>query len=441
MSENTELRLAAMTNSAMILQNRFRGSSGNPELTDMLDLFRLFAIRYFTFLKEKSKTADLLKSDELLDDVLTNFQEIWSNISRTCEQHLAFPAKMAEVNAKAQAYYDLFSGGKRAKAKTIVYFEKQTAITRYDFMAYALVSLPLQYLNDPANWQGLAHEIGHHIYWNSGATSDDVANLQKELRRRIWQALTAGVNSANYEDFAHLSALSDLWVYWLEETFADISGTLMAGWDYVLSGINIIADDFRVLKLLLDEEDEHPSPSIRPLIALAVLDEVVDSEDSKASEIAVLRQRWQAILAQASHDSAVSSTSNGLQENEIIRSIPKVVRAILATPWPDQNGVHKPFRDLFNYTTWLPDTPSILYLGEQVQSEHQTFSKVGSDPNIDSLFERAKGVVRVRERIKTSADVKRAKILDVIASFALYDDAEICRCGKCGKRCCKCPGS
>lgn len=308
---------------------------------------------------------------KLVSQAANRMIDEWHTINRACEQRqltpdaegLNIPDKIATATQRAKHYYDVFQGFKFKGDEPVVYFDKQYHITRYAFTPYALIALPLPALLDE-HWEALAHELGHHIYWNSFRLNrlEPIHNqLRMQLLQNLRPTMLTQPDSVNghFQQFYYPSLLAVLWMRWLEETFADVCGTLMAGPAYVQSSMDLAETIIRDgLEQKIAEDDEHPSPFIRPLIAIQTMEWALSqggvwSISPPISNPQDMRGDWKAkldrlLLTPKGKDRPELRTVVGLTEQQISRSIGTVVKTILETPWvKDEDGKEVPFGQLF----------------------------------------------------------------------------------------------
>ncbi|MBL8155423.1 MAG: hypothetical protein JNM70_14660 [Anaerolineae bacterium] len=309
--------------------------SDHPQLQLLVESMQTFTRDYLAYI-------DLVGAEDRhnrMSTAMSRIQEEWANISRAYEQRQVefYKNKLDAAEKQAQTYYRRFHGDRYTQVP-VVYFEKLFAISRFLFTPHALISFPIQFHDPEVNqWHALAHELGHHIYWNS-LEFDEYEPVHKRLRNALLQTLAP--TRDRYEQFLIESKLFEVWSFWLEETFADIAGTLMAGVSYAQSAQQTALQFLpgRMLETPTGKGDfaEHPSPLIRPLIALETLKWVSGqpstSQGSSAAlevEIAGLQGRWNTITNLLSNHYTIQDV--GIVR--IMETIPNVVRTILNFPW------------------------------------------------------------------------------------------------------------
>lgn len=399
--------LAIVDGLADCWQERF---TGEP-LANVLKEFEQFARNYFVYFCTKVEPKTKLSHE--LNTALGSLQEQWAVISRACEQREIpeFKDRLKDADKQAKEYYERFHGYKADDVKPITYFEKLYAITRYVFTRYPLISIPLQVFNDDTQWQGLAHELGHYIYWNSTELSK-YQGVQGWLRDAVLKALS--VSTENYDDFQEQAKVAGIWMNWLEETFADVCGTLLAGPTYVISAQRRLEETASTPERIHDDE-VHPSLYLRPLIALETLAWVAEQPDASAQKaeleqtVRSLRERWDKHrpgCRRGTHE------ASDLKMRKIEDRAGAVVRAILGDSkdgdgsgtWVKGDGQAADLGQLIDYKPWLDDWQRVQ--GEvQVALSPQPTSVAGlapePSPEFDALVEYLK-----KERRYTDKQVR-----------------------------------
>ncbi|MCQ3974650.1 MAG: hypothetical protein DPW09_14505 [Anaerolineae bacterium] len=303
----------------------------------MLEAFNRFAPNYFNFFTQGESEADRAKE---LNSALNRLQQQWELISRVCAQReiREFQEALELADGKAKVLYDYYKGYKATTLSPVTYFEKIFGITRSPFTPYpALISIPFQVFDNPNEWQALAHELGHYIYWNS-AELKDYRQVQARLKDVVLKALNLPVE--NYEAFQKKSKLINIWTNWLEETFADICGALLVGPLHVVSALRIADETAFAPAQLIRDDGEHPAPYLRPLIGLKTLVWVAEQAHNYSQSmqdlkdiIKLLEGHWTILQQKAG---AESSEISGVKLSELEASVGEVVQAILGNesgPW------------------------------------------------------------------------------------------------------------
>ncbi|MCX6646503.1 MAG: hypothetical protein NTY09_09120 [bacterium] len=159
----------------------------------------------------------------------------------------------------------------------------------------ALVSIPRKGTTSVWNWLALPHEIGHNIF-------DNVIGYERELGRKIRTALSGEkfkIIGGRLPYGLRKNALMEIiWTFWLDETMADIIGTLFAGPAYVMArqedscdvaadigGAHITLWDVKSMDMM-----KHPVCHFRVCICTEILRRIGFAGDAAELDI-----RWQDI--------------------------------------------------------------------------------------------------------------------------------------------------
>lgn len=260
-------------------------------LNSLIQSFQTFADEYAAALDNANQSGQL---PFLLHSGTERLLQEWDILSRACEQRkeslddrrmVAEQGNVGELLKMADDRLAGFCARWRPPASAayvslqtpVVYFEKLYRISRALFApGIPVVSIPLSDYDAPDRWQALAHEMGHHVFWNA-VTVDEFSGLQTRLRQAVGKAVLErfGVTDYSSLDKSPLLARLDLWGHWLEEVFADICGVLFAGPAFAHSAQELAAASINTLDDLVGADDQaHPSLYLRPLIALQVLREM-----------------------------------------------------------------------------------------------------------------------------------------------------------------------
>lgn len=397
-----------------------RDFAADTRIKELLAEFALFARNYYAFFA----TSDPATSrPHELSKALRSLQHEWETISRACGQRKMdeFKAYLVDADGQAQEYYDSFLGYKPTDVPPITYFGKLYAISRYVFTPYPLISIPLLVYNRADRWQALAHELGHFIYWHS-ATLSQYRQIHTRLRNRVLEALE--IRTRDYVDFRKQSKIFDIWMRWIEEAFADICGTLLAGPEYALSGQAMIAERCFTVDDLIEDDEEHPLPYLRPLLATETLRWVAeqltdpDAKQNLEERIEDLETRWQTCLGQ-NRDKArkqIHQISN-LPVGNVEDTAKAVVRAILGGgetdshygPWVQADGQPRGLGELVDYNTWLSSlqgsqAAGLSAAGPELEIEVRVPQDIAPDPS--SSFETL--VAHLKQEHRYDSKVRKA---------------------------------
>lgn len=290
---------------------RFVNSNGEGDgnLARFLHEFDNFSQAYFDYIITKMPPSvrdnpRFVRRD--LRRVLDNLQRNWGELLAVCNQRENENLSEALCNAdkEARAYYDRYRGRKAtledgAHVMPLTYFGHRYEITRYLYTPFPLLSFRFEALGSPRlRRNGLAHELGHFIFWN--APPDDVNSPPRETGRRIDQLIATIIGSGSWPcSKTEAKDLAFNWMNWKTEVFADIVGALLTGTHFFDSSLILFVDEqYSDEVALLPQDRTHPYPILRPLIAVETLEWLaknqpgVLNETSKA-RVGELRKEWE----------------------------------------------------------------------------------------------------------------------------------------------------
>jgi hypothetical protein len=366
-------RFLAVLGPAAVWKKKFQADPDNGAVAGLLEQFSSFILNYFQYLAQHTPPETLERD---LKSAFSTLHREWVTISRVCEQRQVdeFGPALKGTDLTAKEYYDRFLGYKSPNVTPITYFAKLYAITRSNFTNYPLTSMPLYVLNDSSQWTlGLAHEIGHHIYWNS-ARLLQYQTVQGGLRTAVLRSLE--ISTMNYDDFSRGSKLASIWVNWLEEVFADVAGTLLAGREFAISALTVMSENAPGAEALTADDGEHPSPYLRPLLALEALnwvsEQLEDGSNYKSKlqgEVDRLRAQWEHQVEGRLQVARMSiHETSGLKMSDIEGSVRSVVRVILGEDsknagafksWVNRDGQPEDLGRLIDCRGWLPELDNL----------------------------------------------------------------------------------
>lgn len=314
MSERNEVtsrfkkQLNAMIKRSTDFQKKF---PGDEQIYKLLGSFVKFAEDYIDLLGRAPD--EIFRYPFIVSKGIERLLQEWNVLSRASEQRVieGFNANIEKASVAAQQYCDKWNSiipndipddSFHKLEPPVVYFEKIFRISRSIYAPeIPVISIPLTDYNQEENWQGLAHEFSHHIFWN-GFSVDDVGAMQQKVRDLISDKLPP-----------HKAAL---WKIWLEEVFADVYGTLLAGPEYALSAQDRIGEQISRVEDLTIADHQHPCNYLRPLITVQVLYEMVAKMGGDNTLPGALKERWLTFSRQAA-SLKYKTVSLGLLEDDI----------------------------------------------------------------------------------------------------------------------------
>lgn len=189
----------------------------------------------------------------------------------------------------------------------LTYFTKSPNVRLTPYAPVALIGVSAtslghrQLLGAENPFMAIPHEFAHHLYWygripkvedrNGGTGDDSIEFSQGDLIRLKIKSFLKGTPRYNNEQWVH---------NWVEEIFCDMVGCYIEGETYVESLQQMLLTNY--FDELFKDNGEHPTPIIRPYIALKALNLEPDSANALESE-------WKKLL-KARMDSAQSTPGN-----------------------------------------------------------------------------------------------------------------------------------
>ena len=302
-------RLDAMIKRSEHYQTQFQ--PGEP-IRKLLDKFTAFSNEYVQLLKQVPSTIS--RNSFVVNNGIEKLLQEWNMLSRASEQRLigGLKEELKKASDLAETYCDKWNAilqdgsSNHALETPVVYFEKLFRISRSVYAPQIpVISIPLTDYDQSENWQSLAHELSHHIFWN-GFSADQVSSIQQKLSKSI---STQFLFSSADTDTAllgnpHLPLQADraaLWKNWLEEIFADVYGTLLVGTSYAISAQDRMAEQVNKADDFLLADYQHPCIYLRPLISLYTLDFIAGQKRGGQAVVESLKKRWLEFSDPASH--------------------------------------------------------------------------------------------------------------------------------------------
>ncbi len=236
--------------------------------------------------------------------------------------------------------------------RVISYFLKSPSIRVVPYANTALIGVPQTAICKPRDLLAIPHEIGHYVYWHGliKTSSDMESEPKTEL---VSMYLEKNIPDVRY-DWAER---------WLEEIFADIYGSMVAG--------PVLALSFQELHLqqsqsaFFEDDGDHPPPILRPNIY------------AKGVHLAGCKN-WAKLLAKRWNEAGPGS--KGYRDR--LKKIPKKG----AAGSPDQRDYHHEFRVKSNSSRNVSDAIS-MDPSDLIDEDHKKQGKVNNKHKpVDSLI-------------------------------------------------------
>lgn len=265
-------------------------SDKDPELAKLLEKFRIFVSDYIQLLR--SVPLSVANPRVITAVGLKQLYDEWGVLSRAASQRLEsdndadFSDKLCTAQLILKTYLDRWRGSdahylapksKNDHQRGVIYFDKSYSITRSIYAPeIPIISIPLTDYSLSTNWQAIAHEVGHHFFWNALdlETMDSVQQRMQDIAAEALAHLLPKQRKFTGEAMSGLEQSwkrMTTWQKWTEEVFADMVGTLLAGPAFVISSQNLAAEQVGARSDFATDDGEHPCPYLRPIICLQTL--------------------------------------------------------------------------------------------------------------------------------------------------------------------------
>ncbi|GIK56333.1 MAG: hypothetical protein HND44_17580 [Chloroflexi bacterium] len=265
------------------------GEHGGPDfprkatIYHLLQRLRSFGKSHFTYFyqgfladspltlhedREKYPPAAVLRS--IIDQIAFDLEVI----ERAWNQRLAGTAVMKQALQLADALGQLalqpaiHGGAIPADVTVLTYFQKSTSVRVIPYADVAIVGLPFTAIHISRDFLAIPHEVAHYVYRHGNHNRQPISTFLQDKTKH------------------HPKYLRN----WLEETFADVYGCLVAGPVMAIDFQDLQLDDpiDEFTKAYIDYED--PVPVIRPDIYTKTL---VNSDVHRDTGLALLLEtRW-----------------------------------------------------------------------------------------------------------------------------------------------------
>lgn len=310
---------------------------------------RYFIKKYESFFERVDAALKPEEKDEyskalILNRALSTALEEWDTIRHALEQrdNNRYKDILFELDTLAnEILLPLFDREWLEENGVFTYIHKLFDIRRFAFSRSPLVGAPYAALNAPEAWLAIPHEAGHYIFWNGTETFDEFNKFYRGLQTSVLDVIEkipeARVSGGH---FRRKGRLLQTWLNWLDEIFADVFGTLVAGPAYAWS----MQFNLRATLSLRDlyhshEEPEHPNPFIRPFFHIAALREMARASvgefasqlmaEANALDISWRSSWFDMSSADEEIDRLPTPDDIGVMSDILTHEVPKITSAIL----------------------------------------------------------------------------------------------------------------
>lgn len=316
-----------------------------PGMLRLAEEARYFTHKYEAFLSDVE--IDPVESDEfdankLRSLALEKVLEEWDTIRHALEQreNPRYHDTLVELDALArECFRPFFDEGKFQKG-VFTYFHKLFDIKRFVFSNTPLIGAPFSALHAPEDWLAIPHEVGHFIFWNGTESFADFNKFQVGIQNRFIDAINNSIQGRiKGRPLHHKGEVFQVWLDWMNEIFADVFGTLVAGPAYAWSLQTNLRGGLTVRDLLHNHDvSDHPDPFLRPFFHIQVLREMakeISADQGFASQLNTharfLEESWRASWPGDLSAKLHTPDNIGTMENVISAEVQAVVSVILDT--------------------------------------------------------------------------------------------------------------
>ena len=298
--------------------DRDYGQMSTPTFRALSACLEAFARDQFQFFLEGFEKGRLLPSPEhpaenvlraMLDQASYDLTAVQLAVDQRVDGSSAMQAALSKADALAQDALALASRAQLMKpAVAVTYFNKDTNIRVIPYAPVALLGLPFTCINTPQDFLAIPHEVGHYVFRHAPGLA---AALEALL----------------------LPSLPSWGSGWLEEIFADVYGTLVAGPVIALDFQDLLLDN--PISYLKEDDGEHPADAVRPFIYIRLLQELGYKKAAPA-----LQRRWQQALAERGKPQSVTlSDGSGEAPLAVVRDVVEETAVSILHYLTGQRGV------------------------------------------------------------------------------------------------------
>jgi hypothetical protein len=319
-------------------------------MIDLAKEARYFIRKYEAFFEPVEQVLDPEEKDEftratILHSALGTALEEWDTIRHALEQREndRYDSILAELDTlSVECLSPLFGRERFKNGGVYTYIHKLFDIRRFAFSSTPLIGAPYDALNAPEAWLAIPHETGHYVFWNGTNTFESFSRFYFELQKYVLQVLEIAIQKRVTGNLFRRKGLAfQTWMNWIDEIFADVFGTLVAGPAYAWSMQSNLRAQFSLRDLYHShEEPEHPDPFIRPFIHISALREManVSEGDLKyqlVEEADSLKESWEKGWFDTDVDGQIKKlpTPNniGSMRDILDNEVPWIVKTVLNT--------------------------------------------------------------------------------------------------------------
>jgi hypothetical protein len=262
-----EALLQAINDQAVFLQTFERDMSQIQTLRIVAKRLHKFGQQQFDYLYKGLSTKVLVSSETYPDEfiysaTLNQISYDLEVVERAADQRLNGTEMMRrrlcdadrlalKALQDARVYLPPFEDRSQSTTTVVTYFQKMASIRLIPYADVALIGIPYTAVEEPFDLLAIPHEVGHYLFWH-GRDPESHKSLRHEMKQKLRPSGVPAWCKA-----------------WLEEAFADVFATLVAGpaTAYALMGVALRnpKDEF------VTSDGDHVVPLIRPQVAFKTL--------------------------------------------------------------------------------------------------------------------------------------------------------------------------
>jgi hypothetical protein len=286
----------------------------------------------------RPEETDEFSQTKLRNQALERVLEEWDTIRHALEQreNPRYQKTLEELDElTVECLSSLFGEGSN-RGKAFAYFHKLFDIKRFAFSHTPLIGAPFSALNSPEDWLAIPHEAGHYIFWNGTGSFETFNQFYLALQDKFVEAISNSLQKRTTgRVYRHKGEVYQVWLNWLNEIFADVFGTLVAGPAYAWSMQSNLRAGLSVRDLLhYHGEPDHPDPFVRPYFHINTLREMAKGTSAELADqlnatANSLEESWQASWPENVTIKLPTPDSIGSMDDVLKNEVPAIVSVIL----------------------------------------------------------------------------------------------------------------
>ena len=280
----------------------------------------------------QKNTNDARNYDLWLDEKISKALDVyWAPLSQAATQYTSpayagYLERLIALKPQIEDYLKKIYQLARTTLETeitindiLLFFDELTLIRLAPYTRTALIGIPFRVVepdsaprsesslepapSDDGVLAGIAHELGHFLYWRLGKF-DQIDLKHQDVLEQMSELLKKRRHNQDEREIRFIRA-------WFEELFADFIGAKIAGDTYVRSCKEMVKRNNRSIEQLVENDQQHVVDILRPLVCMYAIDQ--NRDESLAS--------WRQFFREEFPVSLGSNDIEGKRENEDQRDI------------------------------------------------------------------------------------------------------------------------